>query len=391
MTEDNSTEIAPVNGEPEKPTREQRSEGRDGRLVVALENLKQLCYQCIEFGASDVHITSEWVPLYRVCGKLVAADDVKLTAEEVAAMSIALMSKRQRELFKQELTLDTGFSTPSGERFRVNVYLEKGRYAIALRYLKDELKSVEELGLPKCVHEIAQLHSGLVLVAGATGSGKSTTLATILHEINRTRPAHIITIEDPIEIIYKNQMSLIHQRELLADVPDFASAVIHSLREDPDVLMVGEMRDLETMRAVLTAAETGHLVLSTVHASDAVGVIDRLVGTFPGDEQTLARHRLSVVLQGVLAQRLLPTTEGDGRIPVVEVLRKTPAVSNLIDTNKMQHIPSAMEEGNQLGMQTLDQALAKLVRDHRISHETARAYCHEPKVFDELLRRRHLI
>lgn len=300
-------------------------------------------------------------------------------------MAYALLTDLNRQQFEKELTLDLGFTSDSGNRFRINLYREQGRCALAIRYLDGRLKTTRELGLPPQMDYLATLKSGLVLVCGATGSGKSTTLTAILNNINENQEKHILTVEDPVEVIHQNKKSIVHQRELYTDVPDFAGAVRAALREDPDVVMVGEMRDLETVRSALTAAETGHLVFSTLHTNDAVGVVERLIGIFPGNEQSVARQRIAQALKAVVAQTLVPTIGGRGRVVVAEILMVNSAVSNLIESAKTKQIYSTMESSARQGMQTFDQALAKLVRAKRISQESGRALCRDSTTFERLV------
>ncbi|MBL4613218.1 MAG: PilT/PilU family type 4a pilus ATPase [Emcibacter sp.] len=346
---------------------------------------KTILKNAVAAGASDIHLTTGWYPMFRLHGLLEKADENTLSHKFMENIALRLMNDRQKTLFEKERTLDMGYSLES-KRYRINCYFERGKIAIAIRHLDEKFQTLEGLHLPPQLAELAHLNHGLVLVSGATGSGKSTTLAALINEINITRNCHIITIEDPIEFIHDHHMSLIHQRELHTDVTDFSSAVRASLREDPDVLLVGEMRDVETMRAALTAAETGHLVFSTLHTGSAVGVVERMIGTFPADEQVIARHRLAMVLKAVVAQQLLPTMNGKGRIPAVEILRVTKAVANLIESDKSRQIHSAMESGQAEGMQTLEQSLVALVREKWIDRQMARARARDPENIDKLLR-----
>jgi len=357
--------------------------------------LIELMDLCVELGASDLHLSTDLPAVFRINGKLKRfnaamnlADDAEefiFCAELMKNLCQSLMNVRQLELFAQESNLDLGYSTDKGYRYRINIYLEKGHYALAIRYLDGSFKTMRELGLPPQMDYLANLKAGLVLVSGATGSGKSTTLTAILNSINQNQEKHVLTIEDPIEVVHKNAKSIFHQRELYTDVPSFASAVKASLREDPDVIMVGEMRDLDTIRSVLTAAETGHLVFSTVHTNNAVGVIERLVGSFPGDEQVVARQRIAYALKGVVAQQLLPTANGKGRAVAIETLIVNAAVANLIESSKTKQIYSVMESGARQGMQTLDQALVKLVKNKKVNENDAKAMCRDNDTFNRLL------
>ncbi len=340
--------------------------------------------ECIRRGASDLHLTAGQSPCYREQGALVMSDKPPVSAALLTALINDICNPFQREHFEAHLSVDVGYSSEAGERFRLNAYRQLGRPAIAIRHLDQHMLSIDELRLPRSIGALASLKSGLVLICGATGSGKSTTLAALIDLINTQRTSHIITIEDPVEFIHESQKSLIHHREIGTDVNGFADAVRAAMREDPDVILVGEMRDLETVRAALTAAETGHLVLSTLHTGEAVGSIERLVGSFPGEEQTVARHRIAMALRAVVAQHLIPTASG-GRVPAVETLLINHAVANLIENNKSRQIYSVMETGSSSGMQTLDQALVQLVRNRLLSREDILPYCRDVEAVDKLL------
>lgn len=346
-----------------------------------------LLQQGVEQGASDLHLTSGAVPCYRVHGKLVNGDAESVSSDVIYALLKGIFNEYQFQEYQQKHTVDVGYSTPEGERFRMNVYQQLGQPAIAARHLDQRMLSLEELRLPLAVGALAELRSGLVLVTGATGSGKSTTLAALIDRINQSRASHILTVEDPVEFVHQAKKSLIHHRELNSDVPSFADAVKAALREDPDVILIGEMRDVETMRAALTAAETGHLVFSTLHTGDAVGSVERLVGSFPGGEQEVARHRIGMALRAVVAQHLVPVSDGGNRVPAVEILMINSAVANLIETGKSRQIFSVMETCSSEGMQTIDQALVKLVRDRLLKREDVLPFCRDPQNLDRLLGR----
>ncbi len=354
-------------------------------MMSSLEQIEQLMDNCVELEASDLHISVGLPASYRIHGRITRMEDRPYTRELVDEMADALMSDFQREQFANELTLDMGFTTEAGHRFRVNAYREQGNTALAIRFLDGGLKTTRELGLPPQMDYLAELKSGLVLVCGATGSGKSTTLTAILNSINVNQSKHILTVEDPVEFVHENKQSIVHQRELYTDVPDFASAVKAALREDPDVIMVGEMRDLETMRTALTAAETGHLVFSTLHTNDAVGVVERLIGSFPGNEQGVARQRIAQALKAVVAQNLVPTSNGKGRAVAAEILMVNTAVANLIESGKSKQIYSVMESSTRQGMQTLDQALARLVAAKTITLASGRSLCRDIATFERML------
>jgi twitching motility protein PilT len=346
---------------------------------------EDLLKTCVELKASDMHLTSEKLVAFRVDGRLRSYGEDVLHTETVAAMAADIMTEQQQKEFCTRMTVDLGYSSAEGERFRVNCYREMGKPAMAVRHLDQSLLTLEELGLPARLKDLAYLKSGLVLVTGATGSGKSKTLAVLLDEINRNRECHILTVEDPVEFVHVSQKSLIHHREVHTDVLSFADAVRAALREDPDVIMVGEMRDLETMQASITAAETGHLVFSTLHTGEAVGAIERFIGNFSGEEQAVARHRISMVLRAVIAQRLVVAADGRGRLPAVELLMVNTAASNLIRTSKTKQLYSMMETGAKDGMWTLDQDLARLVKSNKISRDVALELCNDRAGFDKLV------
>ena len=295
------------------------------------------------------------------------------------------MSDGQRQQFENARQVDFSYSVPRTARMRVNAYLQRGAVSAALRVIPSTIHSLEALGMPAVVHELASLPRGLVLVTGPTGSGKSTTLAAVIDQINTTREEHILTIEDPIEFLHSHKRCLVNQRELGSDATSFAEGLRAALREDPDVILVGEMRDLETISTALTAAETGHLVLATLHTQDAPQTIDRIIDVFPPHQQQHVRVMLSVALQGVVAQQLLPTADGAGRVPAVEVLVPTPAVRNLIREGKTHQIYSAIQTGAEHGMQTMDSALAELVRAGRISRDVAQRRASVPAELARLL------
>lgn len=340
---------------------------------------------CVELRASDMHLSSGEPVSFRVNGQLRSHGEEAFSAETIAAMAGSIMTGHQRQEFATRLTVDLGYSAADGERFRVNCYREMGQPAMAVRHLDQRLFSLEELGLPLRLRELAWLQSGLVLVTGATGSGKSSTLAVLLDEINRNRDCHILTVEDPVEFVHTNRRSLVHHREVHTDVPSYAEAVRAAMREDPDVIMVGEMRDKETMQASLAAAETGHLVFSTLHTGEAIGAIERFIGYFSGEEQAVARHRISMVLRAVIAQRLIVEVDGKRRLPAVELLMVNTAAANLIQTSRTKQLYSMMETGAGNGMWTLDQDLARLVKNNKISRETAMELCNNREGFDKFV------
>lgn len=353
--------------------------------AAAIGRLDALLEASMAAGASDLHVSEGRVALARIHGDLSTLDPAPVEAAMLAALVAHFADGARAAEWQQRGSVDVGHSTPDGERFRINLYRGLGRIGLVARHLDNRFRSTEELGLPAGIAHLPDLQDGLVLVTGATGSGKSTTLACLIHEINRQYPKHILTIEDPVEFVHRPIRAAITHRELHTDVPDFATAVRASLREDPDVILIGELRDLETMRAALTAAETGHLVFGTLHTADTVGTVERLVGGFPGDEQEAIRYRLSLSLRAVISQRLLPLADGGGRVPQVELLRISNAVSNLIATGRTKQIYSAIEAGAELGMQTFDQSLADLVNGGRFGRDAALSLARDRQSFDRLM------
>jgi twitching motility protein PilT len=347
--------------------------------------IESCLHKCEEMKASDVHITSGQSIVYRVKGGLELSEKVS-SEEQIEAMVKKLLSYEQQQKLKDKRSIDIGYSLVGNVRFRMNIYYQQGQLAIAARRLDNTILSLEELGLPQQLAKLPFYKDGLVLITGPTGSGKSTTLACLINMINQNRPCHILTIEDPIEYVHTNKKSMIHQREIGSDVNSFSDAIHAAMREDPDVILLGEMRNTDTMHAALMAAETGHLVFSTLHTNDAVGVIDRLVGAFSGEEQEGIRAQLSQVLRAVVTQVLVKNEQGNARIPVNEVLIITPAIANLIRQHKPEQIRSMMETGRALGNQTLEQCLAVLVIDKKISKEQALALTYKPDALEQTLR-----
>jgi len=335
--------------------------------------LDELLNICVEKDASDIHLTPGLPPHVRIHGELdPLVGRAKLTAQDLEKLSVAVYQRmaQSREGMDVALTrrgaADGALSSCSGVRFRFNIYRRQGELAIALRRLEDKFLTLGELGLPEALYGLCNLRDGLIIVSGPTGAGKSTTLATLLDRINRTRPGHLITIEDPIEYIHTPLKCVVNQRQVGLDAPTFNDALVASLRQDPDVILVGEIRDLETIRTAITAAETGHLVFTTLHAGDCVSSIERLVSVFPADEQDGIRRQMSLVLRAIMAQHLLPTAHTDEhgarqrRVVASEILLMNSAVANLVATAKSAQIYSTMESGQSSGMQTLEQDLARL-------------------------------
>ena len=328
----------------------------------------------VDNGASDLHIKVGSYPMMRVRGQLAAAsEDKRLDHEDVVAISAAVMSTAQRQKFKEAQEVDLAYSVPGLGRFRCNIFQQRGTVGLVLRVIPMQIRSIDELGLPPALEKIAGEERGLVLVTGTTGSGKSTTLAALIDHINRTRTAHVMTVEDPIEFLHRDQLSLINQREVSVDTRSFAQALRSALRQDPDVILVGEMRDFETIETALLAAETGHLVFSTLHTLDATETINRIIAVFPPHQQKQVRLQLASVLRAVISQRLIPRMDGRGRAPAVEVMISTPFIRDcVVDKEKTHLIPGAIGAGtSQYGMQTFDQSIFGLFQRQLVSYEEA--------------------
>ena len=339
----------------------------------------------VEAGASDLHLTVGAPPMMRKNGSLVPVEGhPALEQESLQRTLFGILTQKQRELFEANLELDFSHAVRGLARFRVNFYQQRESMGAAFRVIPYEIKPLEDLGIPGVVANFAGLPRGLVLVTGPTGSGKSTTLASLVDLANRTRSDHIMTVEDPIEFLHKHKKAIINQREVGADTLSFANALKHVLRQDPDIILVGEMRDLETMSVALTAAETGHLVFATLHTQDAAQTIDRIIDVFPPEQQGQVRTQLASALQGVVCQTLCKRTGLPGRVVATEVMIATPAIRNLVREGKTHQIYSAMQAGQQLGMHTLDQHLADLVRTGQISYETGLEKCHHVEDFNKL-------
>lgn len=337
--------------------------------------IEDLMEQLVEMGGSDLHLSAGLPPYFRISGKLTPIGDEPLTAEQCQRLIFSMLNNTQRKTLEQTWELDCSYGVKGLARFRVNVYKDRGTYAACLRALSSKIPNFEKLGLPDVVREMAEKPRGLILVTGPTGSGKTTTLAAMIDLINRTRAEHILTVEDPIEFVYEPIKSLIHQRQLGEDTKSFANALRAALREDPDIILVGEMRDLETISLAITAAETGHLVFGTLHTSSAAQTVDRIIDVFPSEKQTQVRVQLSNSLVAVFSQTLVPKKNpkpGEfGRAMAQEIMIVTPAISNLIREGKTSQIYSAIQTGGNLGMQTLERVLADLYKSGAISFESA--------------------
>ena len=351
--------------------------------------IEDLMEELVKGGGSDLHLAAGQPPYGRFSGGLRPMREEKLSEDLCNRLIFSMINNAQRKQLEQTWELDCAYGLRGVSRFRVNVYRQRGSYAACLRALGNTIPSLESLGLPPVVMETSSRPRGLILVTGPTGSGKTTTLAALLDHINHTRAEHILTIEDPIEFTYRNAKSLIHQRQLGEDTRSFANALRAALREDPDVILVGELRDLETIQLAITAAETGHLVLGTLHTSSAAQTVDRMVDVFPAEQQTQIRVQLSSSLVGVFSQTLClrrnPQPGEFGRVMAQEILINTPAVANLIREGKTAQLYSQLQTGAQLGMQTLERALADLVQAGAISREEALAKAGKPDELGRLL------
>ncbi|MBI3648778.1 MAG: type IV pilus twitching motility protein PilT [Actinobacteria bacterium] len=346
----------------------------------------ELLSALLDVGGSDLHLTTGAPPVVRVHGDLMRLEEYPvLGPRALQGMIYAILPQKLRERFEQELELDMSYSLPGKARFRVNVYFQRDSVGAAFRLIPYDIKSIEELGLPGVVADLARFQRGFVVVTGPTGSGKSTTLASMVDVVNLERAAHIMTVEDPIEFLHKHKRCIVNQREVGADTHGFAQALKHVLRQDPDVILVGEMRDLETIGTAITAAETGHLVFATLHTQDAPQTIDRIIDVFPPHQQQQVRVQLSTTLQGVVTQQLIPTLDGKGRVVACEIMVTTPAIKNLIREAKVHQIYSAMQAGGRYGMQTMDMALAYHVKAGSISQQMAFERCHDPEELNRLI------
>lgn len=346
-----------------------------GRVEFEL-HVNDLLERTIEEGASDLHLTVGSPPQIRVNGELTRLDEFDvLEPNELRRMIYGILTQKQRETLEAELELDLSHPLPGKGRFRVNVFFQKEAIGAVMRTIPDQVVPLETLGLPRVVRDFSEYPRGLVLVTGPTGSGKSTTLASLVDIINAERPCHIVTVEDPIEFLHNHKRAIVNQREVGEDTHGFANALKHVLRQDPDVILVGEMRDLDTIQTALTAAETGHLVFATLHTQDAPQSIDRIIDVFPSHQQDQVRVQLATTIQAIMTQQLIRSDDGSCRYVGSEVMVATPAIRNLIREGKIYQIYSAMQAGGQHGMQTMDQSLAELVKQNKISYDLALERC----------------
>lgn len=329
--------------------------------------------------ASDLLISSGAPPMLRVNGRLYRTRNDALSPEQTKELIYNVLSEQQKEQFEQEKELDFSLAVGRKHRFRVNVYLQKGAVTAAFRPIPEKIPSLQELGVPEIVEELADYKQGLILVTGPTGHGKTTTQASIIDLINKRRECHIITVEDPIEFVHHHRKSLVDQREVGTDTKGFINALKYVLRQDPDVILVGEMRDLETIQAALRAAETGHLVMATLHTNDAIQSVDRMIDVFPAEQQQQIRFMLSMTLLAIISQRLIPRADGEGRVLACEVLRNNTAVANLIREGKTHQVYSIMETNVKDGMITMDRSIKELYLDGVISYDDAISLVRNPK------------
>ena len=358
----------------------------------AATSIDDLLEQVVVRGASDLHVTVGAEPVIRVNGRLERIDEFnRLSPDDTQRMLYRILSTEQQKHFEIKRQIDISYSIPGLARFRVNVYFQRESLGAAFRLIPAELKTLEQLNLPPVLRDFTSKPRGLVLVTGPTGSGKSTTLAAVIDEINRTRDDHIMTIEDPIEFLHRHKRCIVNQREIGPDATSFAEALRGALRQDPDVILLGEMRDLETISTALTAAETGHLVFATLHTQDAPSTVDRLIDVFPAAQQEQVRVQIAGTLVGIVTQTLLPTVDGRGRVAALEVLLPDDAVRNLIRQAKVEQIYSIMQTNTARGMQTLEQAMLELVRSGKISTDTALQRSSRPDQLKSLLQRNGLL
>jgi twitching motility protein PilT len=346
--------------------------------------IRDLLLLCIEKKASDLHITENEPPILRIDGKLHRTNLPFLNKQDLKRMIYGTLTNPQKEAFEQSLELDFSLALPDMERFRVNVHIQKGSVEAAFRRVPLLIPSMKELGLPSVAIDLARKPNGLVLVTGPTGMGKTTTLAAMIELINNERECMIICIEDPIEFIFSNKKSIIKQREVYADTHSFAESLRHTLRQDPNVIVVGEMRDLETISTALTAAETGHLVLATLHTPDAPQTIERIIDVFPPHQQQQVKLQLADCLQGVISQLLLPHASGEGRVLATEIMIGTAGVRNLIREQEIEQIPTLMQTGSQYGMKTMDKSLKELVQRGLVSLDNVMLKVKNPEEFKQL-------
>ncbi|UCC44300.1 MAG: type IV pilus twitching motility protein PilT [Candidatus Zixiibacteriota bacterium] len=350
-------------------------------------SLRELLEQMLSMGASDLHLTAGSPPVVRIDGKLQRLPNMDLlTAEHTKKLAYSMLNEKQKLKFEQTWELDFSFGVESMSRFRANMFMQRGNVAVSLRQIPYKIKSFDELGLPKVIAGFSGLPRGLVLVTGPTGSGKSTTLAAIVDKINKERPVHIITVEDPIEYLHRHQTALINQREVFSDTTSFARALKSALREDPDVVLIGEMRDLETIESALSISETGHLAFATLHTNSCAETINRIVDAFPTNQQEQIRISLSFCMQAVVSQTLIPRV-GGGRVLAMEIMVATPAIRAIVRDDKVHQLYSMIQSGQKYGMKTMNQSLMDLYTGGKISLNDAMSYSHNTEELSEMISR----
>jgi twitching motility protein PilT len=357
-------------------------------MPETLLSIDALLERMVALNASDLHVTAGTAPCVRLHGTLQAVEGTEpLTPDDTHQLLYRILSTEQQKNLEVERNIDMAYSIPGLARFRVNVFFQRGALGAAFRLIPAEIKTLEELGIPSTLRELTEKPRGLVLVTGPTGSGKSTTLAALIDEINRKRSEHILTIEDPVEFVHRHKKCIVNQREIGPDATSFANALRAALREDPDVILLGEMRDLETIGTAITAAETGHLVFATLHTQSAPSTVDRIIDAFPAAQQEQVRVQLAATLEGIVTQALLRTSDGAGRVAALEILFPDDAVRNLIRQGKVEQIYSVMQTGTAKGMQTMEQALADLTLRRVISLDAALSRSSRPEQLFGLLER----
>lgn len=345
----------------------------------------ELLNKAVELNASDLHITVGIPPTMRINGRLIPYGSEKLSPKDVEEYVKVVLTQEQYQNYISLGEIDLSYSIQGIGRFRVNIFRQRGSDAMALRTVALQMPTLEKLGMPQVVKSLCQKTRGLILVTGPTGSGKSTTLAAMINEINNNRSGHIITLEDPIEYLHKHKKSIVNQREIGHDTKSYSAALRAALREDPDVILVGEMRDLETISIAITAAETGHLVMSTLHTIGASKTIDRIVDVFPPHQQQQIKVQLSAVLEGIISQQLITRADGEGRVCALEIMVATPAIRNLIREGKTHQIDSAVQTGGKYGMKTMDMSLVELYKKGIITYGEAMTYCVDKDIMERLI------
>lgn len=347
-------------------------------------SLRDLLEQMVKMDASDLHLTVGSPPVVRIDGKLQRLNYDMMTSEMTKKICYSMLNEKQKMKFEQHSELDFSFGIEQMSRFRCNMFMQRGNIAVAIRQIPYKIRTFDELALPKVIAEFSRLPRGLVLVTGPTGSGKSTTLASVIDKINKERPVHIITVEDPIEYLHRHQTALINQREVFSDTPSFSSALKYALREDPDVVLIGEMRDLETIESALSISETGHLAFATLHTNSASESINRIIDAFPTNQQEQIRVSLSFSLQAIVSQTLIPKI-GGGRVMALEILVVTPAIRALIRDDKIHQMYSMIQSGQKFGMKTMNQSLFDLYSGGKITINDAMSYSHNPQELGDMM------